>query len=84
MSETLWQEASAQVELNKGILILDDSNLEKPYSKFNALVYQHWSGKQKEVVSGINLITLLWTNEFRCIPIDYRVFDKDPERLHVE
>jgi hypothetical protein len=76
-AERLWHEACPQVDLNKGILILDDSTLEKPYSKFNALVYQHWSGKQKEVVSGINLITLLWTDGVRCIPIDYRVFDKD-------
>ncbi len=53
-----------------------DSTLEKPYSERNALVYRHWSGKQKEVVSGINLITLLWTNGERCVPVDYRVFDK--------
>src|SRR5947208_2371304 len=76
-SQTLWQEAQSQVDVNQGMLILDDSTLEKPYSKFNALVYQHWSGKQKEVVNGINLITLLWTDAVRCIPIDYRVFDKD-------
>jgi hypothetical protein len=54
--------------------------LEKPYSPFNALVYRHWSGKQKEVVEGINLITLLWTNGERCVPIDYRVFDKGRDR----
>jgi putative transposase len=41
------------------------------------LVYQHWSGTQKAVVNGINLITLLWTDGVRCIPIDYRIFDKD-------
>jgi hypothetical protein len=75
--ETLWQEAQNQVELSTGMLILDDSTLEKPYSKFNALVYKHWSGKQKDVVAGINLITLLWSDGVRCIPIDYRVFDKD-------
>jgi putative transposase len=76
-SETLWQEAKSSVDLQSGILILDDSTLEKPYSKFNDLVYLHWSGKQKEVVNGINLITLLWTDGVRCIPIDYRIFDKD-------
>jgi len=63
--------------LNSGILVLDDSTLEKPYSEFNSLVYRHWSGKQKEVVNGINLITLLWTDGVRCVPVDYRVFDKD-------
>ncbi len=73
-AETLWTEARTQIS---GILVLDDSTLEKPYSEFNALVYRHWSGKQKAVVSGINLITLLWTDGTRCVPIDYRVFDKD-------
>ena len=76
-AETLWEEAKTQIDLNSGLLILDDSTIEKPYSDFNALVYRHWSGKQKEVVNGINLITLLWTDGVRCIPIDYRVFDKD-------
>ena len=76
-AETLWTEARPQIDLKTGILVLDDSTLEKPYSEFNALVYRHWSGKQKEVVSGINLITLLWTDGVRCVPVDYRLFDKD-------
>lgn len=75
--QTLWEEAQTQIDLTSGILVLDDSTLEKPYSNFNALVYRHWSGKQKEVVSGINLITLLWTDGVRCVPVDYRLFDKD-------
>ena len=75
--ETLWLEAKAQIDLKSGVLVLDDSTLEKPYSPLNALVYRHWSGKQKEVVEGINLITLLWTDGVRCVPVDYRVFDKD-------
>lgn len=79
-AELLWAESRSQVNLNQGILILDDSTLEKPYSKRNDLVYRHWSGKQKEVVSGINLITLLWTDGDRCVPIDYCVFDKDGDR----
>ena len=78
-AETLWDEAKTQIDLHTGILVLDDSTLEKPYSEFNALVYRHWSGKQKEVVSGINLITLLWTDGVRCVPVDYRLFDKDTD-----
>lgn len=76
-AETLWDEAKTQIDVNTGVLVLDDSTLEKPYSPFNALVYRHWSGKHKEVVEGINLITLLWTDGARVVPIDYRVFDKD-------
>lgn len=79
-AEQLWTEAKTQIDFNTGILVLDDSTLEKPYSKFNALVYRHWSGKQKEVVNGINLITLLWTDGDRAVPIDYRIFDKDRDR----
>lgn len=77
--ETLWEEAKTQIDLQSGILVLDDSTLEKPYSERNALVYRHWSGKQKAVVAGINLITLLWTDGDRCVPIDYRLFDKDTD-----
>lgn len=79
-AETLWAEARTQVDFDQGILVLDDSTLEKPYSKFNALTYRHWSGKQKAVVEGINLITLLWSDGERVVPCDYRVFDKDRDR----
>ena len=78
-ADTLWQEAKGQINLRSGILVLDDSTLDKPYSKFNALAYRHWSGKQGRVVEGINLITLLWTDGTRCVPVDYRVFDKDTD-----
>lgn len=79
-AEMLWTEAKPQIDVQSGILVLDDSTLEKPYSQFNALVYRHWSGKQKAVVNGINLITLLWTDGVRCVPVDYRVFNKDRDR----
>lgn len=75
--EVLWTEAQTQIDVHTGILVLDDSTLEKPYSPFNALLYRHWSGKRKAVVEGINLITLLWTDGERCVPVDYRIFDKD-------
>lgn len=78
--ETLWTEAETQIEKVGGILVLDDSTLDKPYSKRSDLVYRHWSGKHKEVVSGINLITLLWTDGDRAVPCDYRIFDKDSDR----
>jgi hypothetical protein len=78
-SDTLWEESRTQIDFSGGLLVLDDSTLDKPYSQRNALVYRHWSGKQKSVVSGINLITLLWTDGVRCVPIDYRIYDKDTD-----
>ncbi len=46
-AQTLWEEARTQIDLTSGILVLDDSTLEKPYSQRNALC-RHWSGKQKK------------------------------------
>ncbi|MCW5206468.1 hypothetical protein VU08_06020, partial [Desulfobulbus sp. F5] len=56
--------------INKGCLIIDDSTLDKFYSRKIELVNRHWSGKHKRVVSGINLVTMLWTDDERHIPVD--------------
>jgi hypothetical protein len=79
-AETLWQEAETQINKDAGILVIDDSTLDKPFSKHNALASRHWSGKHQQVVYGINLITLLWTDGERSVPTDYRIFDKDTDR----
>ena len=79
--EILWEEAQHTVVLNQGVLVLDDSTLDKPSARKIDLVTNHWSGKHHAVVRGINLITLLWTDGDRKIPCDYRVFDKDRDGL---
>jgi hypothetical protein len=80
-AETLWREARSQVNLSQGILVIDDSTLDKPYARKMELVVRHWSGKHHAVVSGINLITLLWTDGDRHVPVDYRIFDKKKDAL---
>jgi hypothetical protein len=78
---TLWQEAQSQVERSKGVLIVDDSTLDKPYAQQIELVGRHWSGKHHQVVQGINLVTLLWTDGERHIPCDYRLAAKGQDGL---
>ena len=78
---TLWQEARPMVHKKAGLLVLDDSTLDKFYSKKIELVSRHWSGKHKRVVCGINLITLLWTDGDRVVPCDYRLYDKPKDQL---
>lgn len=73
----LWREAADIVQLQKGYLIVDDTTLDKPYSKVMELVCRHWSGKHHRVVKGINLITLVWTDGYVIIPIDFRIYDKN-------
>ena len=80
-ASTLWREAESQVSLRQGILVIDDSTLDKPYARKMQLVTRHWSGKHHAVVSGINLITLLWTDGDRHVPVDYRIFDKQKDSL---
>ncbi len=72
----LWQEAKAFVNLRQGLLILDDTTLDKPYARRMGLVTYHWSGKHQGVVKGIALLTLLWTAGQALIPCDFRVYDK--------
>ena len=72
----LWDEAAQHVLLNAGILIVDDTTLDKPYARTIELVRRHWSGKHHRVVQGINLVTLLWSDGDACIPCDYRLYDK--------
>lgn len=78
---TLWQEARTLVEPERGLLVLDDTTLDKPYSKKMELVHRHWSGKHHRVVSGINLTTLLWSEEGALVPTDFRVYDKPHDSL---
>jgi putative transposase len=72
----LWQEAEQHIDRHAGLLILDDTTLDKPYAQKIELVHRHWSGKHHRVVAGINLLTLVWSDGQDAIPCDYRLFDK--------
>jgi hypothetical protein len=79
-SEALWLESRTQLDRSDGVLVIDDSTLDKPYATSIELVTRHWSGKHQAVVKGINLVSLLWTNGDRHIPCDYRVYDPADKR----
>ncbi len=74
--EALWQEVQPHVRRDDGVLVLDDTTLDKPYAWKMGLVGWHWSGKHRRAVRGINLLTLLWTDGDRHLPCDYRLYDK--------
>jgi putative transposase len=77
----LWDEAKQHVSLHDGLLIIDDTTLDKPYAQQIQLVHRHWSGTHHRVVSGINLVTLLWSDGTDAIPCDYRLYDKPLDGL---
>lgn len=74
--EQLWQEAQAFVSKNRGVLIVDDTVLDKFYARQMDLVSWQWSGKHGRVVKGINLTTFVWADGDKHIPCDYRLYEK--------
>lgn len=79
--DQLWVEAEPEVCRTDGVLVLDDTVLDKPYARKMELVHHVWSGKHQRVVKGIDLLTLLWTDGDRHLPCDYRLYDKRTDGL---
>jgi len=77
----LWNEVEPWVDKTSGLLIIDDSILNKTHARFMDLVGWHWSGKHRATVRGINLTSLVWTDGGACLPIDCRVYDKPTSGL---
>jgi hypothetical protein len=75
----LWIEAEPEVRRAEGVLVLDDTVIDKPYARKIELVHHVWSGKHQRVVKGIDLITLLWSDGDRHVPCDYRLYDKQTD-----
>jgi hypothetical protein len=68
----LWQQSQSLVNKQTGYLIIDDSVLDKPLLSENGTGQKTVPGKHRGIVSGIGLVSLLWTDGQRLIPIDYR------------
>lgn len=77
----LWYEAESLITPTRGVLIIDDTTLDKPYAQTIALVHRHWSGKHHRIVAGINLVTLVWSDGRHAVPCDYRLFDAPNDGL---
>jgi hypothetical protein len=80
-SDGLWAEVQGCIQRERGLLILDDSTLDKPYAQAMGLVTRHWSGQHHQVVNGINLVSLVWTAGDARFPCDFRIYDKAQDKL---
>jgi putative transposase len=74
--QALWEEARGLVSLKGGVLMIDDSTLDKPYANQIERVTRHWRGKHPAVVQGINLESLVWSDGERIVPVDCRLYAK--------
>ena len=77
--QDLFDEVKDELVLEGGIVSVDDSVLDKPYSNpdKSQLIDYFWSGKHKKSVKGINLITWYYTDVIGVsYPINFRLYDK--------
>src|SRR5882762_1723079 len=75
----LFDEEKGKIEWIGGILSVDDSVLDKPYSdpKKAAFIDYFWSGKHHAIVKGINLSSIFYTDIHGIsVPVNYRICDK--------
>lgn len=75
----LFEEARSLIALEGGILSVDDTVLDKPYSQEGKteLVGYFWSGLHGKAVKGINLVTLFHADEKGVrVPVNFRAVDK--------
>ena len=79
--DSLWNEVEQFIEKRNGWLILDDTVIDKIYSKHIEMTRFQWSGKYHKVVNGIGLVTLVWTDGTHSFPVDYRIYDKNGDGL---
>jgi hypothetical protein len=65
-----------QVESPGGILILDDSIEEKPYTDENDLICWHWDHSNQRHVKGINFLTAFYATETVSLPVAFDLVTK--------
>lgn len=75
--QELWNQAKDLINPKSDYLVIDDTTLDKRYSRENELARKQYSGDEHGIINGINLVNLLWTNLERCVPVDYRIYQKD-------
>lgn len=75
----MFDQVTDLINLEGGILSVDDTVIEKLYSNpFSAeLVSYFWSGKYHQTIKGINLISLYYSDIYgNSVPVNYRIDDK--------
>jgi hypothetical protein len=81
-SSDLWIEAKPlckAIEAEDGILALDDTVEEKPYTDKNLIVEHYWSSKDNRHVKGINIVSALYVSDKGSVPVGFEIVRKDTE-----
>lgn len=80
-SKELWQYVKSSVHehhtVTGGVLLLDDSIEEKPYTDENEVNCWHYSHAKGEVLKGINILSCMIRYDDFSVPVGYEVIKKD-------
>lgn len=78
-SAELWQLVKPyvrQIQREDGVIILDDSIAEKPYTDENEIICWHYDHSQDRSVKGINFVTCLYHANGYSLPVGFSIVAK--------
>lgn len=78
-SADLWRLAKPlvrQIESDEGVLALDDSIEEKPYTDENELICWHWDHSKNRSIKGINFLTAFYVTPQAGLPVGFDLVTK--------
>jgi len=86
-SKLLWKHVKSAVrerETQNGVLILDDSIEDKPYTDENDVNCWHYSHAKGDVVKGINFLSCMVRYDDFSLPIGYEIIKKEIQYSDIE
>lgn len=78
-AKTWWKLVKPQVrqiERADGVMIIDDSIVEKPYTDENEIICWHYDHAKGKTVKGINFITALYEAQEIALPVSFELVAK--------
>ena len=78
-SQSLWQHVKQMVrkiESPDGVIIADDTLIEKPHMDENEIVCWHFDHQTGTYVKGINILSFLYENKDVRLPVSYTIIEK--------
>lgn len=65
-----------QIEGEEGVLIVDDSIEEKPYTDENEVICWHWDHSKERNIKGVNFITVVYHHQGVSLPVTFELVSK--------
>lgn len=75
----LWKIVKAlirRIQSETGVLIVDDSIAEKPYTDENDIICWHYDHSKDGLVKGINFVSAVYHNQAMTLPVGYHLVSK--------